>query len=229
MQSAATTLALAYTAAAASGSSSSSPPSLRARTPALTSTTPRPIPNSYWATPLLLACEYPYTPSLCRTTLQKLDLILQAGIRTFIDLTEVGELSPYAPKLNQSVARLGIDPSEVEYHNFAIPDRTVPANPSFVAGIMSVLADNERRGRKTAVHCRGGIGRTGTVVGCWLVESGIAKDGPEALVIIAREWQTVEKCKRYPMSPETGGQCEFVRNFAPLLHHALQRATMQAV
>jgi hypothetical protein len=33
--------------------------------------------------------------------------------------------------------------------------------------------DNERRGRISAVHYRGGgIGRTRLVVGCWLVESG---------------------------------------------------------
>ena len=91
------------------------------------------------------------------------------------------------------------------------------------------MADNERRGRKTAVHCRGGIGRTGTVVGCWLVESGVAKDGPEALVIIAREWATVEKSRRYPMSPETGGQCEFVRNVRSCLPLRVEHAlTMQS-
>ncbi|KAI0033571.1 protein-tyrosine phosphatase-like protein [Vararia minispora EC-137] len=182
----------------------------------ITSVVSRPIPNSYWATPLLLACEYPWTPSLNTSrSVQKIDLLLLAGIRTFIDLTESGELSPYAPHLSECVTRLGIDPREVEYHNFPVRDRCTPASVDFVHRIMRVLADNERRGRITAVHCRGGIGRTGLVVGCWLVESGAAQDGPQALSIIAREWQTVEKCKRYPCSPETGGQCEFVKNFVP--------------
>ena len=43
----------------------------------------------------------------------------------------------------------------------------------------------------------------------------MAKDGAEALAIIAREWKSVEKCKRYPHSPETGAQFDFVFRFHP--------------
>jgi hypothetical protein len=171
---------------------------------------PRPIPNSYWATPLLIACEYPYAPSLKS---QKLDALLLSGVRTFIDLTEQGELSPYAPHLDERVAQLGIDVSTVEYHCFPIHDRSLPQSVEYMCQILSVLRDNERRGRITAVHCRGGIGRTGMVIGCWLVECGLAEDGDEALEAIAKEWKTVEKYKRFPHSPETGPQFEFVRNF----------------
>ncbi|PPQ72217.1 hypothetical protein CVT26_006973 [Gymnopilus dilepis] len=181
----------------------------------LTAHTPRPIPNSYWATPLLLACEYPWSPS--NPTSPKLDALLRAGVRTFIDLTERGELVPYSAILSSRCALLGIDPQEVEYHRFPIRDRCLPASLELMYAIMDVLRDNESRGRISAVHCRGGIGRTGMVIGCWLVESGVARDGREALGVIAREWKTVEKCKRYPNSPETGAQFEFVRAFCPSL------------
>jgi len=176
---------------------------------------PRPFPNSYWATPLLVACEYPWTPTRANRS-QKLDLLLRAGVRTFIDLTEDGELSPYAPHLAAHVARLGIDRAEVEYHSFPIADRCLPRSVGYVRQILSVLKDNARRGRISAVHCRGGIGRTGLVVGCWLVESGVVEDGAAALRFIAEEWKSVEKYRRYPQSPETGGQCEFVRSFERL-------------
>ncbi|KAI0251507.1 protein-tyrosine phosphatase-like protein [Lactifluus subvellereus] len=176
---------------------------------------PRPFPNSYWATPLLVACEYPWTPT-CTNRSQKLDLLLRAGVRTFIDLTESGELSPYAPHLAAHVARLGIDQDEIEYHSFPIPDRCLPRSVGYVRQILDVLRDNARRGRTTAVHCRGGIGRTGLVVGCWLVESGVVEDGAAALRFIADEWKSVEKCRRFPQSPETGRQCDFVRNFERL-------------
>ncbi|KAI0265335.1 protein-tyrosine phosphatase-like protein [Gloeopeniophorella convolvens] len=176
---------------------------------------PRPFPNSYWATPLLVACEYPWTPSRENRS-QKLDLLLRAGVRTFIDLTESGELSPYAPHLAAHVTRLGIALSDVEYHSFPIPDRCLPRSVQYVRSILAVLADNARRGRATAVHCRGGIGRTGLVVGCWLVESRAVDDGAAALRFIAEEWKSVEKYRRFPQSPETGGQCEFVRNFERL-------------
>jgi len=176
----------------------------------LTQMCPRPIPNSYWATPLLLACEYPYAPS---QKSQKLDALLSSGVRTFIDLTEHGELSPYSPHLDERAARLGIDVSTIEYHCFPIHDRSLPQSVEYMCEILDVLRDNERRCRITAVHCRGGIGRTGMVIGCWLVECEVAKDGEEALEAIAKEWKTVEKCKRFPHSPETGPQFEFVKNF----------------
>jgi len=173
---------------------------------------PRPIPNSYWATTHLLACEYPWRPS---TSKPKLDALLKAGVRTFVDLTEDGELSPYASQLLVRASLLGIDEKEIAYHRFPIRDRSLPESVEYMYPVMAVLRDNEERDRITAVHCRGGIGRTGMVVGCWLVESGLAKDGEEALEIIAREWRGVAKCVVYPHSPETGPQFEFVLNFHP--------------
>lgn len=171
---------------------------------------PRPIPNSYWATSYLVACEYPWAP---QTTTPKLNALLRAGVRTFIDLTEADELSPYLPHLSSLASLQGIDSSAIEYYSFPIPDRCLPKSREYMCSVLSVLAENEERGRITAVHCRGGIGRTGMVVGCWLVESGRVECGEEALGRIAREWRTVEKCKRFPHSPETGPQFEFVKNF----------------
>lgn len=173
----------------------------------------RPIPNSYWATPFLLACEYPWSP--LNPHKPKLDALLKTGVRTFIDLTESGELSPYANILCARCTLLGIDITTVEYHRFPIRDRSLPESLDHMYRVLDVLRDNEERGRISAVHCRGGIGRTGMVIGCWLVESGVAKNGEEALDIIAREWRNVEKCKRFPHSPETGAQFEYVLNFHP--------------
>ncbi|KAG8220639.1 protein-tyrosine phosphatase-like protein [Butyriboletus roseoflavus] len=188
-------------------------PQRRASLPPIHTGCPRPIPNSYWATPQLLACEYPWSPFESST--QKLDKLLAAGVRTFIDLTESGELSPYAPHLPDLAHAHDIPLSDIEYHQFPIQDRSLPESREFMFTILDVLRDNERRGRVSAVHCRGGIGRTGMVIGCWLVESAYAKSGEEALRIIAALWKTVEKCKRYPHSPETGPQFEFVKNFEP--------------
>jgi len=190
----------------------SSPP-LHMRQPTLTGTAlrPRPIPNSYWATPLLIACEYPFTPA--NPHKPKLDALLQAGVRTFIDLTEDGELVPYDTLLSTRCQLLSIDEEDVEYHRFPIRDRSLPSSPSQIRAILATLHSNALRGRIAAVHCRGGIGRTGLVIGCWLVESGVARDGEEALQIIAKEWKGVEKCVRYPNSPETGAQYEFVWGF----------------
>ncbi|KAG6811087.1 hypothetical protein H0H92_009047 [Tricholoma furcatifolium] len=173
----------------------------------------RPIPNSYWATSQLLACEYPWTPK--NPNKPKLDALLRAGVRTFIDLTEAGELISYENILCDRAELLGIDTDSIEYYRFPIRDRCLPESLKLMYDVLDVLRDNEARGRVSAVHCRGGIGRTGMVIGCWLVDSGHAKNGEDALKIIAREWRTVEKCKRYPHSPETGSQFDYVLNFHP--------------
>ena len=63
--------------------------------------------------------------------------------------------------------------------------------------------------KKVYVHCWGGVGRTGTVVGCYLVRHG--RTGEEALDQIAIWWQAVEKVYIHPHSPETHEQREFIR------------------
>jgi len=169
----------------------------------------------------IVACEYPYSPGVPKS---KLDNLLRAGIRTFIDLTEPNELIPYSTGLKRRAEMLGLPQSEVdaiEYHRFAIPDRCTPASHKLVSEVCTVLEDCQGRGRKAAIHCRGGVGRTGTIVGCWLVQSGVAQNGKEALAFIEREWRQVEKSKRFPKSPETGNQEEYVRSFRRMKERGL--------
>ena len=112
---------------------------------------PRTFPNSYWTTPLLVACEYPWTPTRAERS-QKLDMLLRAGVLTFIDLTESGELSPYAQRLAAHASRIGsIELGDVEYHSFPIPDRCLPRSESYVRQILDFLGENTRRGRCIAV------------------------------------------------------------------------------
>jgi protein-tyrosine phosphatase len=62
------------------------------------------------------------------------------------------------------------------------------------------------------VHCWGGKGRTGTVVGCWLVRHGKAT-GDQALAMI----QELRKNDptRYEPSPENETQRQMVREWKP--------------
>lgn len=81
------------------------------------------------------------------------------NVRTFIDLTEVNELLAYGSYLSARAEAMGL--TDIEYHRFPIADRSLPESIEYMRNILKVLKDNERRGRITAVHCRGGIGRTG--------------------------------------------------------------------
>ncbi len=99
--------------------------------------------------------------------MDKLNVLVDAGIRTFIDLTTPADrLAPYdqALELVASARQL-----ELERLSFPIPDLGV-VDDEYDA-VTSTIATALRRGG-VYVHCWGGIGRTGTVVGCVLVDEG---------------------------------------------------------
>ncbi|HEY8376361.1 MAG TPA: protein-tyrosine phosphatase family protein [Nannocystis sp.] len=170
----------------------------------------RPYPNSYWVRPgLLLAGEYPGAREEA-VARDKIGRLLAAGVQVFIDLTEPGELEPYAPLLQAEARARG---AAVEHLRFAIRDKSVPSSPALVDAAISAIDAALAASRAAYVHCWGGIGRTGTIVGCWLVSQGAS--GEEALAAIAGFWRTVEKVHRRPRSPETDEQCDYVRRWRP--------------
>ena len=65
--------------------------------------------------------------------------------------------------------------------------------------------------RRVYLHCFGGVGRTGTVVGCYLVRHG--HSGAQALQELVGWWREVPKSTRSPYSPETRQQEQFVLNW----------------
>ncbi len=79
--------------------------------------------------------------------------------------------------------------------------------------ILDCLHDALGSGRPAYVHCRAGIGRTGMVVGCLLVERGLT--GEQALEELARLWQQSERSKFWPSVPETDAQTDYVRRWKP--------------
>jgi ADP-ribosyl-[dinitrogen reductase] hydrolase len=79
--------------------------------------------------------------------------------------------------------------------------------------ILDCLHDTLRSSRPAYVHCRAGIGRTGTVMGCLLVERGLT--GEQALDELARLWQQCQRSQLWPSVPETEAQIEYVREWLP--------------
>lgn len=168
---------------------------------------PRPHDNCYWLIPgKLLAGEYPGYATDPGTRL-KLNRFLALGVNSFIDLTEPHELHPYEPVLATAAASQGLS---VDYRRMAIKDLGVPSAAEMTAVLNAIDAAIDA-GQTVYVHCWGGIGRTGTVVGCYLVRHG--NSGDEALQEIARLWTNMEKRWRADRSPETEQQHNFVRNW----------------
>lgn len=171
----------------------------------------RPIPNSYWVIPRSLAAgEYPGAKDPIDAA-SKVRTLLCAGITHFIDLTEAGELVAYAEIVKEQATNLGISAG---YERHPIIDVSVPRYPRQMSRILDSIDHAMRHGKIVYVHCWGGVGRTGTVVGCWLVRHGCT--GEEALRQIAKWWRGVEKAYRLPISPETPEQHEYVREWTEL-------------
>ena len=170
--------------------------------------TDQPSPNSYWVRPGRFAAgEYPGDRD-SRQAAQKLEGLLDAGIDHFIDLTEHGELAPYDEIAEQIAGSLG---RQVGWERYAIPDLSVPRAREHMTSILDAIDDALSNGKTVYVHCWGGVGRTGTVVGCWLVRHG--HSGDDALQEIEERWRHMEKAYRIPRSPETWEQRDYVRNW----------------
>ena len=166
-----------------------------------------PPSNAYWVlTGRVLAGEYPGARDAAAAR-AKVRAHLEAGIRTFVDLTEAGELVPYDSLLADEAARLGVT---AEHLRLPIRDRDIPASPARMVKILDVL-DRATPERPAYVHCWGGIGRTGTVVGCFLRRHGLT--GEDALMEVARLFATTEKAPFRHSSPETQPQADYVREW----------------
>jgi len=162
---------------------------------------PAPLPNSYWVLPgRLLAGEYPAARELERTR-ERLERLLRAGIDCFVDLTPAAELPSYKELL----------PSGALHHRLPIRDHDVPARPELMAEILSIIEGALRGGRRVYVHCQAGVGRTGTVVGCLLVQRGLS--GEAALEELNRVWQQCARAALWPSVPETEAQIQYVRRW----------------
>jgi protein-tyrosine phosphatase len=166
---------------------------------------PKPDPNTYWVVPgKLLAGEYPGArdPEEARQRLRK---FLAAGVRHFVDLTEAGELEPYAELLIEEAASI------TSYERFPIRDGSVPGEPKTMGEIIAAIDRAMAEEGTTYIHCWGGVGRTGLAVACWLQEHGRAPD--EALTELADKWRSCAKSQRMPNSPETPEQVRWVKEW----------------
>ena len=167
-----------------------------------------PFPNSYWVVPGRFAAgEYPGALDE-RDARAKLRTLLQAGVTRFIDLTEAKELSPYIHLLNEEAEELGIP---AKHDRYGIRDVHVPSTKEEMAAVLDAIDAAMGGSTVVYVHCWGGVGRTGTVVGCWLVRHG--RTGDEALARVAELFGSMAKAGRWMRSPETPQQEEYVRHW----------------
>jgi hypothetical protein len=145
---------------------------------------PRPFEHCYWLLPgRVLAGEHPGARGEALLT-DRLQALHGVGVSTFVDLTTPREGLPlYAPR---AARRL-----------------------SFPIAMDRALEETE----VVYLHCRAGIGRTGTVAGCWLVEQGL--EPAEALTLLQRKYQVALQSHSARFTPETLAQHALIASWQP--------------
>ena len=87
--------------------------------------------------------------------------LLSQGVTLFLDLTQDGELEPYAHLV----------PPPGRHLRMPVRDLSTPS-PEALVSTLDAIDEEVARGGTVYVHCWAGCGRTGVVVGCWLVRHG---------------------------------------------------------
>jgi protein-tyrosine phosphatase len=116
------------------------------------------------------------------------------------------QMKPFVPYKGQMKAIANSLGLEVTFERIPVRDGWVPSHGDMVA-ILDSIDSHIEKGEAVYIHCWGGRGRTGTVVGCYLIRHGLC-EAHEAVGKI-QELRKLTEDHNEP-SPESERQYEMV-------------------
>ena len=148
--------------------------------------------------------------------------LLDAGITCFVNLTEDQPGSGTREETFHHYQEYVDGTAVVLAH--PIVDVDIPTVDEMIA-TLDVIDDHLDNGGNVYVHCWGGKGRTGTVVGCWLVRHGygrpdfpedpIGPDDPDDVIAVLQDMRRGDLGTGDQPSPDTADQEAFIRSWEP--------------
>lgn len=178
-----------------------------------------PLERCYWVVEnLLLAGAYPGHPNSHAHT-KRISGLWDAGMRTFINLMEEDETNHTGQafvRYDDLLRGLALKNSErIAHLRFPVPDTKITTHDR-MRSILDAIDLSLDKKIPVYVHCFGGMGRTGTVICCWLLRHGLAsKDNVLSLLTTLR--QADLQRATWP-APENKTQCQFVLDWPE--HHS---------
>jgi hypothetical protein len=147
------------------------------RTLALASDAP-PGERMYWVVPgWFLAGAYPSArDGTDAARRERIAPIWNAGVRTFVSLVEDDERPYGKPFASYSDVLDAMTPSgaaPAACLRFGVVDGGLPSSAT-MRSVLDAIDLSLEAGRPLYIHCFGGMGRTATAVGCWLLRHGLA-------------------------------------------------------
>ena len=121
------------------------------------------------------------------------------GVDILVSLLEAGEI--YALGLEKE--GLLCQEAGIEFIHLPIPDRNVPTDEIKAMIVIDQLVNALKAGKRMAVHCRIGVGRSSTIVASVLVKLGMEVD---------EVFERISKARTMKV-PDTKAQVEWVRRF----------------
>jgi len=136
-----------------------------------------PFERSYWVIPgKFLAGFYPGDRQK-DLMMMKLHGLLDCGIYCVINLMEPDERDhdgkPFIDYAHE-LKKMADGNNSIDFYRMPVRDLHVPTE-RFMIQILDTIDASLNEDRPVYVHCWGGRGRTGTVVGCWLARHGLAE------------------------------------------------------
>ena len=161
-----------------------------------------PTGRSYWVIPGRFAAGAYPNPAPRN---DKVGELLDAGINLFVNLTQ-----DYPGGTDSQMNRYDIRAAEqhATVVRRDIADNGVTSRDEMIV-TLDVIDQHLRDGCNVYVHCWGGSGRTGTVVGCWLRRHGYAQSG-EVIDLLRRLRVEGDRKGGHKPTPQTGAQHRMV-------------------